>query len=166
MSLTQHLTFLQKPLLCLLCLLVCSYSRLSLANPICAITAAGPSAIYDPLGGVDASAVGNIQTSCVYVGLGSATPAYQIQLSSGVSNSYVNRTMRFLSNSLNYNLYTNASYSLVWGNGTGGTSVVGDSYTMTAGTVIKNYSVYMRIPRAQSVNAGSYADSITVTVTY
>ena len=65
-----------------------------------------------------------------------------------------------------YNLYTNASNSLVWGNGTGGTSVVGDSYTMTAGTVIKNYSVYMRIPRSQSINGGSYSDSIAVTVTY
>ena len=166
MSLTERFIFSLKPIICLLCLLVCSYSNLALANPICTITATGPSVIYDPLSGVDGSAVGNIQTICVYVGLGSATPAYQIQLSAGSSNSYINRTMRFLSNSLTYNLYTNASNSLVWGNGTGGTSVVGDSYTMTAGTVIKNYSVYMRIPRSQSINAGSYSDSIAVTVTY
>lgn len=166
MSLIKRLIFSQKLLCYLLSLLVCSYSNLSFANPICTITATGPSAIYDPLGGVDAVAAGNIQTNCIYVGLGSTTLAYQIALSPGVSNTYNNRTMRFLSNSLTYNFYTNASYSLVWGNGTGGTSVVVDSYTMTAGTVIKNYSVYMRIPRAQSINAGSYTDSITVTVTY
>lgn len=166
MSLTKCFVFSQKSLLCLFCILVSSHSSISIANPTCTVMTTGLSATYDSLSGGDATSVGNIQTSCVYVGLGSATPAYQIQLSTGQSNTYNNRTMRFLGNNLLYNLYTNPSYSLVWGNGTGGTSVVGDSYSMTAGTVVKNYSVYMRIPRAQSANAGSYNDSITVTVMY
>lgn len=136
------------------------------ANPICLTSAAGPSAIYDPLGASNIFGVGNVQITCTYVGLGSAIPAYQIQLSTGISNSFVNRSMRLLGNNLLYNLYTNPSYSLVWGDGTGGTSVVSDSYTMSAGVIIKNYPVYMRIPSSQLVNAGMYYDNITVNVLY
>ena len=141
-------------------------SNSALANPTCTVAATGANAIYDPLGAINTFGVGNILVDCLYVGLGSASPAYQIQLSAGASNTYNNRTMRYLANSLVYNLYTNASHSLVWGNGTGGTSVVADSYTMSAGTVARNYPVYMRIPGAQAINAGTYSDSITITVIY
>ena len=141
-------------------------SCVALGNPICGVVAVGPSAIYDSLGANPADGVGNVEVSCTYVGLGSATPAYQIQLSTGNSNNYDNRAMRLLGKSLIYNLYTNSSHSLVWGNGTGGTSVVTAAYSMTAGTEARNYPVYMRIPGAQLVNAGSYIDSITVTITY
>ena len=136
------------------------------ANPICTVIAIGPNAIYDPLGASHVDAVGNIEVRCTYVGLGVATPAYQIQLSAGSSNSYNNRTMRFLGNVLIYNLFVNASRSLVWGDGTGGTSRVSDSFSMGVGTTSRNYPIYMRVAAAQMVNAGTYADAITVTVNY
>lgn len=144
-------------------LFVCNVVK---ANPTCTTSATGPSAIYDPLGVSNIFGVGSVQVTCTFVGIGSATTAYQIKLSTGVSNSFVNRNMRLMGINLLYNLYTNPSYSLVWGDGTGSTSVVSDSYTMSAGAIMKNYPVYMRIPGSQLVNAGSYADTITVNIFY
>ncbi len=152
-----------KPMLLLLILTAVNGAN---ANPICSVAATAASAVYDPFNSSNTFGVGNVIVDCLYVGLGSAVPAYQIQLSAGASNTYNNRTMRFLGNSLVYNLYTNSTHSLVWGNGTGGTSVVSDSYAMSAGTVARNYPVYMRIPGAQAMNAGAYDDTITVTVVY
>lgn len=136
------------------------------ANPTCLTVATGPIAIYDPLGASNIYGVGNVQVTCIYVGLGSPALAYQIQLSAGLSNSYNNRTMRFLSNQLTYNLYTTPSYSLVWGDNTSGTATVSDSYAISVGTVIKNYPVYMRLAGSQLIPAGVYTDAITVTVIY
>ncbi|MBC7698388.1 MAG: spore coat protein U domain-containing protein [Bacteroidia bacterium] len=146
--------------------LILLISQTAHANPSCLTTATGPIAIYDPLGAANIYGVGNVKVTCIYVGLGSPAVAYQIQLSTGVSNSFNNRTMRFLANQLVYNLYINPSYSLVWGDNTSGTATVNDGYSISAGTIIKNYPVYMRIPSSQLVNAGSYADTITVTVVY
>ena len=162
MSLTKTLNFLQT----ILCISALGSNSTAFANPTCTAAVTAASAVYDPFNRGNTFGVGNIQLDCVYVGLGSATAAYQILLSQGISNNYINRTMSYLGNRLIYNLYTNASHSIVWGNGTGGTSTVGDSYFMSAGTVIKNYPVYLRIPGAQAVNAGPYGDSITVTVNY
>jgi spore coat protein U-like protein len=63
---------------------------------------------------------------------------------------------------LTYNLYTSATYTRIFGDGTGGSSVV----TIHGN---KNYSqpVYGRINGGQlSIQAGSYADVIIVTVAY
>ena len=83
------------------------------------------------------------------------------------SGSFIPRSMRKISGSdlLNYNLYTNSSRTLVWGDGTGGTSVI------TLNTVNRNapprvMMVYGRIPTGQDVSAGSYSDTLVVTITW
>jgi spore coat protein U-like protein len=69
------------------------------------------------------------------------------------------------SNHLEYNLYRDAGYSQIWGNGTGGSYTVNDSILIIGA---KNHTVYGRIPLSTQRGAmvGSYSDSITVTVTY
>lgn len=134
--------------------LILLISQTAHANPSCLTTTTGPIAIYYTLGAANICGVGNAKVTCIYAGLGSPAVAYQIQLSAGVRNSFNNRTMRFLANQLVYNLYIYLTYSLVWGDNTSCTATVNEGYSISAGTIIKNNPVHMRIPGSQLVNAG------------
>lgn len=111
-------------------------------------------------------ATGNVQVSCSLGGLISLLVSYDILLSTGGSASYAPRKMTSGTNELQYNLYTNAGRSIVWGNGTSDTSIVSDGYLLGLGTTVRNYSVYGRLPAGQNTPAGAYTDTITVTVNY
>jgi spore coat protein U-like protein len=65
---------------------------------------------------------------------------------------------------LSYNIYTTSGYSAIWGDGTGGTVTQSFSALLSLGTV--TYATYGRIPAGQYIAAGSYGDSITVTLMY
>ncbi len=62
---------------------------------------------------------------------------------------------------LNYNLYTNSSHTIVWGDGTGVT------VTVSGNAATASHTVYGRIAGSQNAaRLGAYTDSITVTVTF
>lgn len=73
-------------------------------------------------------------------------------------------------NLLNYNLYTTAAYSQVWGDGSGSTGVVAGSmvigFVFWPTTDTGTHTVFGRIPGAQDVSPGAYLDTIVVSVTY
>lgn len=100
--------------------------------------------------------VGSLRIKCQ----GSAKPS-TVMLSHGQSQSFTPRTLRSGNRSLNYNLYTSASRTMVWGDGSAGTS------TMTAGknahTVL---DVFGSIPEGQDPAVGNYTDNIVVTVNF
>ena len=91
---------------------------------------------------------------------------YTIGLSPGSSGTYSPRRMTNGGNQLAYNLYSDAGYSQVWGNGTGGSFMVSGSIPLRFD--FTNHTVYGRIPLStqRSAVVGSYSDSITVTVTF
>ena len=93
-----------------------------------------------------------------------ASLGYTIALDGGTTTGLVAaRAMKDAgSNQLGYGLYTSGAYSTVWGDGTGSTQTVPGTGSGSAQSV----TVYGRIPAAQYVAAGSYADRVTVTVTY
>jgi spore coat protein U-like protein len=109
---------------------------------------------YDPISGQSLDGVGSVRVQC--------TPAvgYVISLSAG-NGSYANRELQSGLVTLFYNLYSNASRSLVWGDGSGATVTVsgmGEDDT---------HNVYGRIAGGQiQASAGSYADLIVVTVEF
>ena len=77
--------------------------------------------------------------------------------------SVTDRRMSSGANLLSYNLFTDSSRSTIWGDGTGSTSTIGTTGTGTA----QNFTIYGRIAAGQtSLPAGTYADTVTVTVTY
>ncbi len=106
--------------------------------------------VFNP-GALDGA--GNINVTCDPV------TSFTVKLSTG-GGSYGQREMTGTSGVLDYNLYTNASRSIVWGDGTGGTSVGGG----TGDNV--NLPVYGRIPPGQNLPAGNYGDTIVVTVEF
>jgi spore coat protein U-like protein len=110
---------------------------------------------YDPRSASTTDGAGTLTfTGC--------TAAYTIALSTGSSNSYAPRKMAAGPYNLNYNLYTDSSFTLVWGDGTGGTSVRSFSGAPDGAA----YTVHGRIPAGQNLGAGSYSDQVIVTVTF
>lgn len=89
---------------------------------------------------------------------------YTVSLDKGIgaSGTVAQRAMTFLTNSLNYTLYTTAGRTAVWGDGTLGTSTVTGTGTVLPQTV----TVYGRIPASQNTAPGEYTDLVTVTLTY
>jgi spore coat protein U-like protein len=134
----------------------------------CTVSAAGVAfGIYNPLNPAGDSAVGSWTVTCNAIGSGSATVAGTLTLSTGSSGSYAARTMKSGTHALQYNLYATPSHTQVIGDGSAGTFALSDSGTVTAGQVYQiTGSMYGFMPPSQDIPAGSYTDSIVVTVTY
>jgi spore coat protein U-like protein len=122
---------------------------------------------YNPLSPTGDAAVGSWTVTCNAIGSGTATVAGTLSLSTGLSGRYSARTMKSGTNALQYNIYLTPSYTQIFGDGSAGTFAPSDSGTVTAGQVYQvTGNMYGFMPPSQDVPAGSYLDSIVVTVTY
>jgi spore coat protein U-like protein len=108
---------------------------------------------YDTLSGQNVDSAGSVSVSC------DAGDSYSIALSPG-HGTMLARQMQGGTSLLYYNLYTDALRTIIWGDGTSGTATV--SASGTGGL----YTVYGRIPASQNVPAGTYTDTLTVTLTF
>lgn len=89
--------------------------------------------------------------------------AILVTLNAGGSGSFNPRQLRATTGNdrLNYYLFTDPSRSVIWGDGTGGSSPVSGVVTKYSSF---NALVYGRIPARQNVSVGAYTDQITATV--
>ncbi len=111
---------------------------------------------YDPLSNTPNDATNTINVLCTL------TTPYHIRLDRGVYGSSV--TTRQLGNGaarLNYELMRDAGRTLNWGE----TDSI-DTVESTGTGGAQAFAVYGRIPALQAVTAGSYSDTITVTVSF
>lgn len=133
----------------------------------CTLSASGVAfGVYDPLAPAALDTTGTVQVTCT-----STTPphvTYEVQLDTGQTGSFAPRAMTSGTGQLTYNLYIDAARSAVWGDGTGGTTVVTADYNLTppGSTQTDTYTVYGRAAAGQLVTAGSYLDTITVTLVF
>jgi spore coat protein U-like protein len=92
-----------------------------------------------------------------------------VKLSAG-AGTYTQRVLKSGTNSLNYNIYTDSAYTLIWGDGTGSTDTntwAATSDSGRTGGATTTFTLYGRIPALQyNVVPGSYTDSITVTLSW
>jgi spore coat protein U-like protein len=119
--------------------------------------------IYDPLNPAnDDNNAGSVQISCKVTGSGTALIDVALGAAAGTltQRRLVNGT-----NFLNYNIYTNPSYTTIWGDGTAGTFAQSGALSKTVETM--SWVLYGRIPAGQ-LNAapGTYTDTVQVTVTF
>jgi spore coat protein U-like protein len=93
----------------------------------------------------------------------SCTPltTYTIALNGGLYGNISQRKMHSTTNSetMLYNLYTDASLSSLWGDGTSN----GTTVTSSEATPV---TVYAAIPPLQDVSVGTYTDNVSVTVSF
>lgn len=131
----------------------------------CTINSAGNLAFpnYDPASATATTGTSTININCT------KNDAYTMALDYGIhGGSAANRVMQDAgTDTLNYNLYTDAAMTLVWNSscGVGNNCDSGTGAGPGAGNA-QAYTVYGKIAAGQNVAAGSYSDTITVTVTF
>jgi spore coat protein U-like protein len=152
-------------------LCLCLATTSAVATPSCGVSTPGLN--FGPYDVFDASATSGNATLTITCDLnpppGNADISYTISLSTGSSNSFVQREMKSGANTFGYNLYTTNAYSVVWGDGAGSTATVAGSMRLTTPNPSKTntHTVYGRVPALQDVAVASdYRDNVTVTVTY
>lgn len=109
---------------------------------------------YDVFTNSNVDSTGNISVSC------DSTASYTISLSSGGGN-FLNRALNFGNYLLYYNLFIDAARTIVWGDGSNGTSTVSGITSTTA-----HHIVYGRIPARQNAFVGNYTDNVNVTISF
>jgi spore coat protein U-like protein len=125
------------------------------------VVAATPVAFgaVNTLSGANVDAAGSVEVTCTNETGWSASAG----LGDGSGASFGVRKMTAGANLLEYSLYTDSSRSAVWGDGSGATATVDNVGT----GVVQTFPVYGRVGAGQtSVPAGSYADTVLVTITY
>ncbi|MCA9507888.1 MAG: spore coat protein U domain-containing protein [Myxococcales bacterium] len=115
-----------------------------------------------------------VTVSCSSGGLSDLSASYTI--SGGFDGNPP--TQRYMSgpssSQLLYNLYTDINHTNIFGDGLNGTSTVSGSCSQTCPIIIvcgprscsSDHIIYGRIPASQTVTAGSYSQTIQVTVTF
>ena len=120
--------------------------------------------VYNPSSAAPAVFSGNLKLTC---GALSGLSGYKILLTAGVGT-FTNRQLRSGGATLNYQIYQDAAHTLVWGDGSGTTSILsllGNLLvTLVGGTV--DQPVYGVIGIHQVADPGSYLDSIIATIQY
>lgn len=126
--------------------------------------------VYNPLSGTSASGSGSVRLSCS--GFSLATVGISVALSPGLYGvSAAARQMAKGTSRLNYTLYGPLGGNpcgAVWGDGSGGTSLLSGSLSLNLfGLGSMNQQVCGSIPANQTtVSVGTYTDSVAVVVTY
>lgn len=115
---------------------------------------------FSPLTLAAVDSTGGITVNCTDVS------SYSISLSTGGSGTYNPRQMVAGGNFLDYNLYRDAAFLEIWGDGNSGSFTVSLSNPVNGQNNL--HTLYGRIPLAgqRAAHPGTYGDNITVTVTY
>ena len=159
----------QTAFLVALCLLLVSPIGLAAGTAGCTASATGPAfGIYNPFGPAT-TANGVLTVTCTLIGgNGAAQVTAVASYSTGASGTYANRTLVSGANVLNYNLYIDLAHTQTAGDGTAGTFTSTMSFKIIPPilTAQGQATIYGLIPAPQSVNPGTYLDTINVTVSY
>jgi spore coat protein U-like protein len=135
----------------------------------CSVAATGPAfGNYNPLNASPTVANGTVTVTCTLNSGGATNVSVVSSYSTGNSGTYTARRMKSGANILSYNLYYDAAFTQIRGDGTGGSQTGGATLALTTSSRTQQASspIYGRIPAGQDVAAGSYTDSIVVTITY
>ncbi len=114
---------------------------------------------YNVFSGSPLDSAGIIRINCT-----KKAKSVTVDLTKGNAPTYSPRQMRKGAETLTYNLYLDAARTIVWGNGTGGTSQYGPTNPPDDTDI--DLTLYGRVPSGQDLSGGSYSDNITATVNF
>jgi spore coat protein U-like protein len=108
-------------------------------------------------------AAGGVRVTCT----GNGATQYSVAFSTGSSGTYATRTVTHGSSQLHYNLFTDPNHQHIWGDGTGGSSVVHGLIQLKGNPIAsQDLTIYGELTPGQTPTPGLYADQIVVTMTY
>ena len=114
-------------------------------------------------GSYDASSPVDTDSSAAIALICTPSENYALSVNPGSgSGSYATRVLSKSADTLDYNIYTDGGYSIVWGDGTSGTGVL--SGTTTGSSQSATY--YGRIPKGQYEPSGIYSSTVTMTLNF
>ena len=113
--------------------------------------------------GTQGAFAANVDQISIILVLCTNTTPYDIGLNAGTGSGATVAVRKMTSGgaTVSYSLYTNAGRSTVWGN-----TVGTDTVSATGNGAAQSYTVYGRIPPQTTPAPATYADTITLTVTY
>lgn len=117
---------------------------------------------YDPFRSGPLDTVGEVRLSCNDV---QPSDLVVVELSKGSAPGFFPRTLRSGGGVLEYNLYVDSGRTAVWGDGNAGTARLGP-FSPPGGGAVVELPVYARVPGGQNAPAGSYSDSVVVTLVF
>jgi len=146
-------------IICILLLLLCSGISLAACNVSSAPVTFGS---YDVFSSSPLDGEGSITVACDH------TPPPTVMVSIGPSTNsggFDPRIMRLAAGSdmLEYNFYRDAGRTEIWGDGSGPTFIESQKIFKNRDWTVP---VYGRIPPLQDISAGSYSETVTVTITW
>jgi spore coat protein U-like protein len=133
------------------------------ASAACTVSATGVAfGAYDPQSATPDDSTGTIEAACH-----PSDHDVEVEIGAGLYGSIATRRMSSGAATLDYYLFTSAGRSTIWGDGTQGSV----SQTLTGGSVSGGTrrftgTIYGRIPAGQNVPAGTYNDTLIVTITF
>jgi len=134
------------------CLLVPAAARAASCQNLSAMLTFGPTP-YNVYSATDTTQVGSISYKCPQP----LSPV--VSLSASANGAYRPRQMTSGANTLNYDLYSDAAMTTLWGVGA-------DSRPVPAGGGTTTVPLYGRIFALQDAAVGSYSDTIVVTFNF
>ncbi|GAM99985.1 sigma-fimbriae tip adhesin [alpha proteobacterium U9-1i] len=116
---------------------------------------------FEPLDSAPLDGAGAIEVSCSGI---AALSAIDVGIGGGINGTVAQRKLKSGANLLNYNLYTNAGRTQIWGDGTGGYPDRTINNTLSLLTWNSSTPVYGRIAAAPAAPVGAYSDTVTISV--
>lgn len=92
--------------------------------------------------------------------------SFTVQLAPGNSGNQLSRYMSAGTPHLSYNVYTDATRTTVWGDGSGGSGTFSGGFVAVLLGAFQSFVMYGRIPAQQAAAAGVYSDTLVITVNY
>lgn len=146
-----------------LCLLVCSQAH---GTASCAINSAaltfGP---YQTFSAQPTDGVGTVEISCTNLdATGSSGVSVALGIGSSASGTAAERRMSGNGSTLRYGIYSDAAHTQNWTQGNDGPQLPTGALQAHETRQLR-FTLYGRIPPRQNATAGSYSDSLVLTVT-
>ena len=139
------------------------------AEGTCTVSATGPAfGVYDPTSATPLNANGMVTAVCSWTGGAATTLTVTIAYGPGNSGNDADRYMLSGTSQLHYNLFDNATYTTIKGNGSSRMQIDSAKVTVSSGqpTTQVQFPLFGQIQALQDVPPGTYTDNIVVTVTY
>lgn len=152
-----------------LVLILCGAAMPAVAAVSCTVAASSPAfGVYNPLATAAAQTTGSVTVTCSLLSGLATTVTPSVDLSTGSSGSFASRKMVSGTQALNYNIYWGTTYTQVWGDGTGGSypGTTTLSLSLLQPTQSASGTMYLQAPALQNVGAGTYVDTVIVTISY
>ncbi len=132
----------------------------------CTISATGVAfGTYNVFATSPGDSTGSIRFRCTGPGNSSGNRiSVTIGISRGASTTFTPRTMSGPVDALGYNVFRDAARTSIWGDGTAGTQVYANTNVPRNTNV--TVTMYGRVPAQQDVRAGTYTDTLTVTIDF